>query len=75
MLGYCSNSPLRCEHARSLIVLDQIDCCCPNCGLFLISTQKISHKLRAEERLLRMAFYAVAILLMIVTHIYYIKFV
>lgn len=75
MLGYCSNSLLRCEHARSLQLLDQIDSCCPSCGLFLIPTQKLSYKLRAEERLLRMAFFAVAILLVIVTHIYYIKFV
>ena len=75
MLGYCSNSPLRCENARSLIVLDQIDSCCPNCGLFLLPAQKRSDDLRAEKRLLCMAFFAVAVILVMVTHIYYTKLV
>ena len=75
MLGYCSNSPLRCANARSLKVLDEIDSCCPNCGLFLVPAQKRGHELRAEERLLRRAFFAVAIILIAVTHIYFLMFV
>ncbi|WP_187147091.1 hypothetical protein [Psychrobacter arcticus] len=47
MLGYCSNSPLRCANARSLKVLDEIDSCCPDYGLFLVPAQKLSHELRA----------------------------
>ncbi len=75
MLGYCSNSPLRCDNALSLIVLDQIDSCCPICGLSLLPAQKRSHEWRAEERLLRIAFFAVAIILVLVVYIYYTKLV
>ncbi len=71
MLGYCSNSPLRCENARSLRLLDEIDSNCPSCGLFLVPAQKLSHQLSADERLLRIALYVFAILLILVIHLHY----
>jgi len=75
MLGYCSNSPLRCENARSIKLLNQIDACCLKCGLFLLPAQNLSNQLRADERFLRLIFFVTALLLVIATYIYYINFV
>ena len=75
MLGYCSNSPLRCENARSIKLLNQIDSCCPKCGLFLLPAQNLSNQLRADEQFLRFVFLALAVILLVVTYIYYLNFV
>ena len=75
MLGYCSNSPLRCENARSIKLLNQIDSCCPQCGLFLLPAQNLSSQLRADERFLRLVFFVIAIILLAATYIYYLNFV
>ena len=75
MLGYCSNSPLRCENARSIKLLNQIDSCCPKCDLFLLPAQNLSGQLRADERFLRLVFFVIAIILLAATYIYYLNFV
>lgn len=75
MLGYCSNSPLRCKNARSAKVLNQIDSCCPECHLFLLPIQDVSQQLRIDEQFLRLAFLILALMLLIAVYIYYSKFV
>lgn len=75
MFGYCSNSPLRCENARSTKVLRQIDSCCPECHLFLLPTQNITQQLHVEEKFLRLVFMIVATILLIAVCIYFLNFV
>lgn len=75
MLGYCSNSPLRCENARSAKILNRMDCCCLECGLFLLPAQDVSQQLRADEQFLRHAVLAVAFVLFVAVYIYYSNFV
>lgn len=75
MLGYCSNSPLRCENARSIKLLNQMDDCCPKCGLFLLPAQNLGSQLQASERFLRLVFFVTAMILLAATYIYYINFV
>lgn len=75
MLGYCSNSPLRCENARSMKILNQIDSCCPECDLYLLPAQDISQQLRAEERFLLFAVLVIAVMLFASIYMYYSNFV
>lgn len=75
MLGYCSNSPLRCEKARSMTLLNQVDSCCPACGLFLLPAQNLNRQLRADERFLQYAFLATGLMLLVCVYIYYVNFV
>ncbi len=71
MLGYCSNSPLRCEKARSMELLNQVDSCCPECHLFLVPVQDISQQLRTEEMFLLFAVLTIAFILFAGVYIYY----
>ena len=75
MRGYCSNSPLRCANARSAIVLNQIDHCCPECGLFLLPVQRISNRTGVTQRVLQLALVSMGLLLLALTYIYYTNFV
>lgn len=75
MLGYCSNSPLRCEKARSMQLLNQTDSCCPECHLHLLPAQDISQQLRAEEEFLLFAVLVIAFMLFMSVYIYYSKFI
>ncbi len=75
MLGYCSNSPLRCEKARSMEALNRVDSCCPECHLFLLPAQDISEQLRVEEKVLQSAILLIAFILFTSTYIYYSNFV
>lgn len=75
MLGYCSNSPLRCEKARSMEALNQVDSCCPECHLYLLPAQDISQQLRLEEKVLQFAILLIAFILLTSAHIYYSNFV
>ncbi len=75
MLGYCSNSPLRCEKARSMEALNQVDSCCPECHLYLLPAQDISQQLRLEEKVLQFAILLIAFVLLTSTYIYYSNFV
>ncbi len=71
MLGYCSNSPLRCKNARSAKILNQMDSCCPECNLFLLPAQGVSKQLRADEQFLRLAVVAMVFTLFVSVYIYY----
>ncbi|BFM02573.1 hypothetical protein Psyaliredsea_12200 [Psychrobacter alimentarius] len=75
MLGYCSNSPLRCEKARSMEALNQVDSCCPECNLYLLPAQDISQQLRLEEKVLQFAILLIAFILLTSAYIYYSNFV
>lgn len=75
MLGYCSNSPLRCDKARSMEVLNQPDSCCPECHLSLLPAKDISQQLREEERVLLFAVLLIALMLFMSVYIYYSNFV
>ncbi len=74
MLGYCSNSPLRCTKARSLEVLNSIDSCCPECHLFLLPAQDVNQQLRTDEKFLRLAVLMTALILFILSYVYYLNF-
>lgn len=75
MLGYCSNSPLRCEKARSMETLNQVDSCCPECNLYLLPAQDISQQLRLEEKVLQFAILLITFILLTSAYIYYSNFV
>ena len=75
MLGYCSNSPLRCKNARTMKILNQSDDCCPECDLFLIPAQDISQQLRADEQFLRFFILLIVFILLVSVYIYYLYFV
>ena len=75
MLGYCSNSPLRCTKARSMTILNRMDSCCPECNLFLLPAQDVSQQLRADENFLRSAIMAIVLILILSAYIYYLNFV
>ncbi|CAN6960887.1 DUF2116 domain-containing protein [Psychrobacter okhotskensis] len=75
MLGYCSNSPLRCGQARSMTLLNQVDSCCPECGVFLLPAQNLSRQLRADERFLQYTFLTTGLMLLACVYIYYVNFV
>lgn len=75
MLGYCSNSPLRCKNARSAKILNQMDSRCPECNLFLLPAQDVSQKLRADEQFLRFSVLAIVFVLFVSVYIYYLNFV
>lgn len=74
MLGYCSNSPLRCKKARSVETLNQVDSCCPECQLILLPTQDISQQLRLEEKVLQLVVLVIAIIVLTSVYIYYSHF-
>ena len=71
MLGYCSNSPLRCTNARSVTILDRMDSCCPECCLFLLPAQDVSQQLNADEQFLRFSIMVIICTLFTVVYIYY----
>lgn len=75
MLGYCSNSPLRCTNARTMKILNQVDSCCPECHLFLLPAQDMSEQLRADERFLRFAIIAIVLVLILFAYMYYLNLV
>ncbi|WP_201599698.1 hypothetical protein [Psychrobacter piscatorii] len=71
MLGYCSNSPLRCENARSAKILTQVDSCCPECHLFLVPAQDITQQLLADEQFLRFSVLLIVLVLLIAVYVHY----
>ncbi len=75
MLGYCSNSPLRCKNARSAKILNQMDSCCPKCNLFLLPARDGSQQLHADEQFLRLSVLAIVFMLLVSVYIYYLNFV
>jgi len=75
MIGYCSNSPLRCKNARSMKMLNRIDSCCPECSLFLLPAQDVSQQLHADEQFLQFAIMAIVFTLLTAVYIYYLDFI
>ncbi|MBH0064521.1 hypothetical protein [Psychrobacter sp. SZ93C1] len=71
MLGYCSNSPLRCDNAYSIKILNRMDSCCPECCLFLLPAQDVSQQLNADEQFLRFAIMVIICTLFTAVYIYY----
>ena len=71
MLGYCSNSPLRCDNAYSINILNRMDSCCPECSLSLLPAQDVSQQLYADEQFLRFAIMVIILTLFTVVYIYY----
>lgn len=72
MMGYCSNSPLRCPHARSMQVLHQANSSCPDCGLSLIPSNNVFSGGRFEQRVLQVILATIAILLLVLVYVYYV---
>lgn len=75
MLGYCSNSPLRCQNAMSMIVLSQTNDACPECGLSLIPAPHLSNNLRIDFQIIQLALLVLVLILLALVYIYYTIFV
>ncbi len=75
MTGYCSNSPLRCHHARSMAVLSQGNNTCPHCGMSLVPVNNLSSSSRAEQLILQLGLGIMAVLILTLVYIYYAIFV
>lgn len=71
MMGYCSNSPLRCHHARSLVVLSQVDDHCPHCEMSLVPANNLSGSAHFEQRFLQLSLAITVILLLVLVYLYY----
>ena len=74
MLGYCSNSPLRCEKARTIEIMNQADFFCPECSLFLIPATNISQQLRTDVQFLRLSVLVTVSILFVSVNIHYLIF-
>lgn len=75
MMGYCSNSPMRCSHARSMEVLNQADNNCPECGLSLVPLSSSSNSSRMELQFLHFSLAITLLLLLALIYISYANFV
>lgn len=61
MSGYCSNSPSRCQKARTLEVLENADNICPECGSVLIPAKNLENRHRFERNFLYLGLVVVVI--------------
>ncbi len=75
MTGYCSNSPLRCYHARSMAVLNCADNICLQCGMSLVPSNSLSSSLLIEQRILQLGLGLTLLLLLVLVYIHYANFV
>ncbi len=75
MTGYCSNSPLRCSYAKSMTLLSQLDSCCPQCGMALVTNSSLNNSSRVELRALEFGLIIGVGLLIALICIYYAKLV
>ncbi|MEC5210226.1 hypothetical protein RCH20_001293 [Psychrobacter sp. PL15] len=71
MLGYCSNSPLRCANARSMIMLNQVDQCCSECRLYLLPAQQQRDGSHVDQRVLQLALLVMVLIVLALVYIYY----
>lgn len=71
MTGYCSNSPVRCVNARTLIVLNEANNCCPECGLFLVPANSLSSSARMEQQFLQFSLGVMVFLILILVYVSY----
>ncbi len=74
MIGYCSNSPLRCSNARSMVRLNESSGICPNCGMILVENDSSSSASKAEQRILQVSLVITVLLMFILVYIYYVNF-
>ncbi len=70
MTGYCSNSPRRCSHARSMAKIVQEDVC-PECGLAIIPVLEPISNSKAEQRVLMAGLVITGFLLLLLVYIHY----
>ena len=75
MTGYCSNSPMRCTNAYSLIILNQADNSCSECGLSLVPAVSLSSSSRMELQFLHISLAITILLLLALIYISYANFV
>lgn len=75
MNGYCSNSFLRCDNARSVKVLVQTSHYCPKCEFSLIPAENANDSLRLDQKFLYVSLLLMVGLLLILVYIHYQKFV
>lgn len=75
MNGYCSNSPLRCTHARSMTLISLSNNGCPECGLALVPANSFNKSLQTEQQFLQLSLFVIALLLLSLAYIYYANFV
>lgn len=74
-MGYCSNSPLRCVNAQTLVVINEKDNCCPECGLFLVPTNDKNSNALVELQNLYLSLGFIAIMTLALVYIGYKNFV
>ncbi len=75
MIGYCSNSPLRCSNAKSMTLLNRLDNSCPQCGLSLVENVSMDSSSYFEQRALQLGLIVTVLLLLVLVYIYYANFV
>ena len=71
MTGYCSNSPHRCENAKSLILLTTDDESCPHCGLALVPALNDQLNPQVEQRLFQLGLGLVVVLTLLAVYLTY----
>lgn len=75
MTGYCSNSPLRCYHARNMTLISLSHNDCPECGLSLVPASSFNKSAQAELQFLQFSLFVIALILLSLVYIYYANFV
>lgn len=75
MTGYCSNSPLRCDNAYTMLILTQDNNSCPECGLSLVPANNLSSSSYKEQQIINVALGIIALLLLVLSYMYYANFV
>ncbi len=71
MTGYCSNSPLRCDNARTMTILNETDNCCTKCGLPLVTAFDLKDSSRRIQQFLSAVLAIMALLLLVLLYVYY----
>lgn len=75
MTGYCSNSPMRCDNALNMTVINSADSNCPDCGRLLVASNNISSNSNIKLVILQLCLALMAIALLVLVYIYYANFV
>lgn len=75
MIGYCSNSPLRCSNAKYMTLLNRLDNSCPQCGLSLVANDSTDSSSYFEQGMLQLGLVVTVLLLLVLVYIYYANFV
>lgn len=75
MMGYCSNSPMRCTNAHAMTLLNEADSSCPQCGLSLVPADSSSKNSRMELQFLYISLALTILLLLALIYVSYANFV